>query len=379
MSEENFPVVLSFDVGVINLSYCLLTQKKYIKSDGTPYIDWYILDWNNIDLTNRSEQKCSCGAKASLTQTVTGEIKYYCKTHGKKVDPSGDIEPFDTCFVSCGKASGKTCTYNPRGDDEKTCGKLGSYINNELCYCTVHAKQKYKSEVKQIELKPFKLKNSATLNFDDVKYGLIMELEKRTNLLSADYVVIENQPSFKNPRMKSIASTIYDYYLIRGIIDKKISNSKITQVKFMSPSNKLKLASEGDTKQLVKAKSTDDTKAYKLTKSLGIKYCLDLIAHLLEWVKHFNSFKKRDDLADSFLQGAYFYSNVLYPIKPIKKSQIEKLQIETSSKPSDTKSVVATVTNIQATKKSRVSKLLESGVIKKTGKKDPKKEVEIEL
>ena len=43
--------------------------------------------------------------------------------------------------------------------------------------------------------------------------------------------------------MKSIASTIYDYYLIRGIIDKKISNSKITQVKFMSPSNKLKLAS----------------------------------------------------------------------------------------------------------------------------------------
>ena len=332
MSDENFPIVLSFDVGVIHLSYCLLTQKKYIKSDGTTYVDWYILDWNNIDLTNRAEQKCSCGAKASLTQTVTGEIKYYCKTHGKKVDPSGDIEPFDTCFVSCGKASGKTCTYHSRGDDDKTCGKSGSYINNELCYCTVHAKQKYKSEVKQIELKPFKLKNSATLNFDDVKYGLIMELEKRTNLLDADYVVIENQPSFKNPRMKSIASTIYDYYLIRGIIDKKISNSRITQVKFMSPSNKLKLASEGDTKQLIKAKSTDDTKAYKLTKSLGIKYCLDLIAHLHEWVKHFNSFKKRDDLADSFLQGAYFYSNVLYPIKPIKKSQTEKSQIEKSRK-----------------------------------------------
>ena len=380
MSEENFPVVLSFDVGVINLSYCLLTQKKYIKPDGTTYVDWQILDWNNIDLTNRSEQKCSCGAKASLTQTVTGEIKYYCKTHGKKVDPSGDIESFDTCFMSCGKSSGKTCTYQSRGDNEKTCGKSGSYINNELCYCTAHAKQKYKSEVKQIELKPFKFKNSATLNFDDVKYGLIMELEKRTNLLEADYVVIENQPSFKNPRMKSIASTIYDYYLIRGIIDKKISNSKITQVKFMSPSNKLKLASEGDTKQLIKAKSTDDTKAYKLTKSLGIKYCLDLTTHLPEWTKHFNSFKKRDDLADSFLQGAYFYSNVLFPLKPIKP--IKKLQttIDIKSESSDTKSDVATVINIQATKKSRVTKLLESGVIKKTGKKEQnKKEVEIEV
>jgi hypothetical protein len=178
------------------------------------------------------------------------------------------------------------------------------------------------------------LKSSTTLNFDDVKYGLMMELEKRSNLLSADYVVIENQPSFKNPRMKSIASTLYDYYLIRGIIDKPITKSNITQVKFMSPSNKLKLADEGDTKQLIKAKSTDDTKAYKLTKSLGIKYCLDLTNHLSNWQKHFNSHKKKDDLADSFLQGAYFYSNNIEDVlKPkTRKNEPEKLQvsIETS-------------------------------------------------
>jgi hypothetical protein len=43
MSEEKFPIVLSFDVGVIHLSYCLLTQKKYIKPNGTAYIDWEIL------------------------------------------------------------------------------------------------------------------------------------------------------------------------------------------------------------------------------------------------------------------------------------------------------------------------------------------------
>lgn len=318
MSDNNFPVVLSFDVGVINLSYCLLTQKQYIKTDGTTYIDWQILDWDNIDLTNRDAKKCSCGLKASLTQTTNNEIKYYCKIHGKKVNNLNVITPFEKQFMICDKTKKQTCIYEIRGG--KNCDKSGSYINNELCYCTTHAKQKYKSDAKQIELKPFKLKSSTTLNFDDVKYGLIMELEKKTNLLTADHVVIENQPSFKNPRMKSIASTIYDYYLIRGIIDKKISNSKITQVKFMSPSNKLKLASEGDTKQLIKAKKTDDTTAYKLTKSLGIKYCLDLINHLPDWIKHFNSFKKRDDLADSFLQGAYFYSNVLQIVKPIKPS-----------------------------------------------------------
>jgi hypothetical protein len=78
-----------------------------------------------------------------------------------------------------------------------------------------------------------------------------MELEKRVNLLGANYVVIENQPSFKNPRMKSIAISLYDYYLIRGIIDKEITKSNIQQVKFMSPSNKLKIASDGDTKEFI--------------------------------------------------------------------------------------------------------------------------------
>jgi len=369
MSEQTYPVILSFDVGVIHLSYCLLTKKHFTKLDGTQYVDWCILDWNNIDLTNRDEQKCSCGAKASLTQTVNGEIKYYCKTHGKKVDT--EVEPFESCFIACAKSYDKTCNYQIGGTNP--CGKSGSYLNKEQCYCTTHAKQKYKSEIKQVELKPFKLKSSTTLNFDDVKYSLMMELEKRTGLLSADYVVIENQPSFKNPRMKSIASTLYDYYLIRGIIDKSVTKSNITQVKFMSPSNKLKLASEGDTKQLVKAKSTDDTKAYKLTKSLGIKYCLELIAHLPDWIKHFNSFKKRDDLADSFLQGAYFYTNVLSPIKQIKTESIDK-----SNKSPKLEENQDTSLNVQTTKKSNVLKLVDTGIIKKT-KSKTKSNIEIEV
>jgi hypothetical protein len=329
MTQESkkFPVILSFDVGVIHLSYCLLTKKEFGNK-----IDWFIIDWNNIDLTNRDEQKCHCGAKAKLSNTVNGETKYYCKTHGKKVDIT--IQPFEDCFKEIPKSKEKVfCGHEIK---DKTCGKSASCYKSdtESYYCKTHAKQIYTSETKASQLKNFKLKSSTTLNFDDVKYGLMMELEKRSNLLSADYVVIENQPSFKNPRMKSIASTLYDYYLIRGIIDKPITKSNITQVKFMSPSNKLKLADEGDTKQLIKAKSTDDTKAYKLTKSLGIKYCLDLTNHLPDWQKHFNSHKKKDDLADSFLQGAYFYSNNIEDVlKPkSRKNEPEKLQvsIETS-------------------------------------------------
>ena len=76
----------------------------------------------------------------------------------------------------------------------------------------------------------------------------------------------------------------------------------------MSPSNKLKLADNGDTKELVKLKG-DDSKTYKLTKQLGIKYCNEMISSFPEWVQCFNSHKKKDDMADCFLQGMYAAMN----------------------------------------------------------------------
>jgi hypothetical protein len=317
MTTNNYPIVLSFDVGVIHLSYCLMTQKPTIDGSGNKKeqsSNWHILDWNNIDLMNRDDMKCDCGAKASLTNNVNGITKYYCKTHAKKVDI--EEKPFENMFIVT--TTKGTCNHIVK---DKECGKNIKYCmqGGNMNYCTTHAKLVHKTMNKGNEMKSFKLKSSKTLNFDDVKYDLIMVLEGKPKLLEADYVVIENQPSFKNPRMKSIASTLYDYYMIRGIVDKERTKSNITQVKFMSPSNKLKLADSGDTKQLVKVKKEEnDTKAYKLTKSLGIKYCTEMVSHLPEWLKHFNSFKKKDDMADSFLQGAYFYLNSIDSKNPSK-------------------------------------------------------------
>lgn len=329
-------VVLSFDVGVIHLAYCLMTKKDFKDANGLIKNDWFILEWNNIDLTDRDTQKCYCGAAAKLSNEINGKTNYYCKTHGKKVNIP--IKEFNEYFEPCEKVKTFSQAIDKKSNNflsnepcekklivnkcqyiscsKKQCEKKASfnYKENKLNYiCSTHAKQQYKSNIKLLQLKSFKIKNSATLDFDEIKFDLMMELENRPELLKADYVVIENQPSFKNPKMKSIATTIYDYYLIRGIIDKVKTNSNIKQVKFMSPSNKLKLANDGDTKLLIKTKTnktnTNNDAAYKLTKSLGIKYCTELICHLENWQKHFNSYKKKDDLADAFLQGAYFYEN----------------------------------------------------------------------
>jgi len=279
-------IVLSFDVGIVNLAYCLFTKENN---------NWKILDWDIIDISERDAIKCQCGAKPSFIHLE----QYYCKTHCKKLEPS---KKFEELYIELPEKS--KCTFE---HNSELCGRKSTYTDLKEMYCVTHAKQCYKKYESQNKLTEYKQKSVKKLDFDDVRLKLIQKLDERKILLSANVVLIENQPSMKNPVMKSISNTIYTYFLIRGIIDKK-DDSSIKAVKFMSPSNKLKIVTDGESKQLVALKGTDESKAYKLTKSLGVKYSRELLAHLPDWINKFNTYKKKDDLADAFLQGAYYYT-----------------------------------------------------------------------
>ena len=287
--------VLSWDVGIINLAYCFIEYNED---------DWKILEWGIINLTNREELKCShCGKNASCYTDISNNCVYYCKKHLPK-----NLEPptFEEIFTE--NKSDKKCDWETTNGK---CNKKSKYVDsNDKYYCTTHAKSAYKKICDQYKIKSIKKKSVSSLSIDDLKFDLIKKLDNMKSFMEADYVLIENQPSMKNPKMKAISSTIFDYFLIRGIIDKHISNSKIKKVKFMSPSKKLKLADEGDTKTLIKAKG-DESKSYKLTKALGIKYCKIMIDPFPEWKEVLDSHKKKDDLADSFLQGMYYYNEVV--------------------------------------------------------------------
>lgn len=284
--------VLSWDVGIINLAYCLIDYQDD---------KWNIIDWGIINLTNRESLKCSnCGKNASCYNDINNNIIYYCKKHLPK-----DIQPpeFDKVFsinhnnICCWKT------------DKNCCDKKSKYCyQTNQYYCNTHSKSIFKKITDQYKIKPLKKKSVGDLPIEKLKMKLIEELENRKDFLQADIILIENQPSMKNPKMKAISSTIFDYFLIRGIFDKETTGSKINLVKFMSPSNKLKLADEGDSKKLVKLKG-DDAKTYKLTKSLGIKYCRELI-EATQWKDKFEEHKKKDDLADSFLQGMYYFNQM---------------------------------------------------------------------
>ena len=43
--------LLSWDVGIINLSYCLIEYDKQL-------LTWKIIDWDIINLTDRDKIKC---------------------------------------------------------------------------------------------------------------------------------------------------------------------------------------------------------------------------------------------------------------------------------------------------------------------------------
>ena len=80
-------------------------------------------------------------------------------------------------------------------------------------------------------------------------------------------------------------------------------------VKFMSPSNKLKVSHVDNDVTIEKlTKATLNGEKYKITKKLAIDYSLLLLKNTPTNIEKLQSYTKKDDLADCLLQACYFIS-----------------------------------------------------------------------
>lgn len=119
----------------------------------------------------------------------------------------------------------------------------------------------------------------------------------REVILSADMIVLENQPVLKNPTMKSIQMFIYSYLLIHGAKDIALFNARYKLNEYSGP--------EVD----VSNKSSE----YAKRKALSVAYTESIINSerclngVSEWNTVFTKSKKKDDLADCYLQGLTYY------------------------------------------------------------------------
>ena len=186
---------------------------------------------------------------------------------------------------------------------DKQCNKYASnYIKikdkDNIYYCDkiicnkTSAKLYPKCKAKTIK-KPT-AKNTSILELGSI---LLKKLDLiKSIILDVDEVIIENQPVLKNPTMKSIQMIIFSYFIGNGY---NSPTSKINNVYLFSARNKLKLY-DGPNVECIKKNE------YDKRKFLSIEYTKYYLKNDEPNLLLFNSHTKKDDLADSFKQGYYY-------------------------------------------------------------------------
>jgi len=178
---------------------------------------------------------------------------------------------------------------------QKECSKTATYSikdneNSEIKYCCSTHIKKYNLNKKK--------KKKLNSNYDLFKISQIMmeELNSKVDFLNHDIICIENQPALKNPTMKSIQMLLYAYFIIEGVCKDSICSN----VQMINARNKLKVYKGPE----VECKFTDK---YKKNKYLAVEYTKVMILEEdKKFIDLFTDCKKKDDLADAYLQGIYY-------------------------------------------------------------------------
>lgn len=123
-------------------------------------------------------------------------------------------------------------------------------------------------------------------------------------------VLIEKQPSF-NPKMRVMASALHMYFVTKGFTDIRPYSAKY-KLQLCQNISDYECASRY---QKNKKRSIDTTKHY-----------LETIETLAKWKTTFTSAKKKDDFADSFLQGVSFYKIYKSTTREMKKPTKKTLE-----------------------------------------------------
>jgi len=307
--------ILSWDVGIKNLAYCLI-EKPDDKNE------FEIKKWNVINLAEE-QQLCQFSVRGGnqCQQVAKHEVKNkdkidFCSvaTHGNTVINGGSIftcathlDKFKPEFIEYSKKETRKCVF-PKC---KLDACKGIENSNNYCWCKTHFDKGSIQMLKKITIKKFTNKSCMKQSLQNLTVNLYGILDELKEFLQVDYVLIENQPSMKNPTMKTIAMLLFAYFVREGVHKKNENKSKIIEVKFICPSNKLKV-DKATTSSVLKQGNV-----YKMTKKLGIKYCQALIN--IQDNVILNSHKKKDDMCDAFLQGFQYMFN------PVPEMYIKKL------------------------------------------------------
>jgi len=248
--------LISFDVGLRNLAYCVL--------DGTSRANVRIVDWNIIDVLGEQAgvgaARChKCTAAARYEHASTG--MFACSKHTPKKKQAVTKAALNKQSVTDLRAELAKVGLQTEATKKPDLVKL---LYN-------HAKQNTWKKC---------VASSTTGSVMDMSPAIMSSLDARlSSWTGADKVCIENQPE---RRMYAVQAMLQMYFTMKGI-----------KCEGVSATHKLSNLVTLD----------DSVGSYKGRKKTGIAHAYALVPAANQ--EHFKKHPKKDDLADSFLQGLW--------------------------------------------------------------------------
>lgn len=289
--ENNLKYILTFDVGIKNLAFCLVKYDENNKDNENILNRINIIDWDIIDVSAKhlycheiknKRAICNSVAKYYSLKNITdnhdnpNNLVGYCKKHWKNITQYNKLNK-KTNLIKCYKISS-----NPIYKDnfntqiERLLTKLELFYQNIIC----------------------NLYYDINENFTDIVKYKIKDMK----------IYIENQPVFKNPIMKTISIAIYTFFLMKKIINPDIINS----INFISPMDKTKKTFINKISNLLDINlNIEDLHKYDKRKEFAINItdnAINLIKKQLFTIISINKYilsKKKDDYADTLLYVLY--------------------------------------------------------------------------
>ena len=300
---------LSIDVGMKNLAYCLFecehdaTNAKSKDPESMMQLV-NIVAWDTVNLCDAASTDVTivpvlcaqpgCKFAAKFAHASTTAINHFCTRHanasGYKMPlPSSLIMSLKKMALDELKAfSGEYLSSSIPERCEKSKLKLLQHLNAALAneYLVAAA------------TKP-KVVSAASVDLITIGRNMHQRFDALPHLASGiDVVIIENQLSTLATRMKTLQGMITQYFIMRGVPD----------IRFISATNKLKMfdPKKGDEEGNAGDKGEG---CYADRKKRSIEITRSLItAHAASplLAMKFEKHKKKDDLADCFLQGMWW-------------------------------------------------------------------------
>lgn len=305
--------ILSIDVGMKNLAYCLFecdptNAGATAKNPESMMQLVNIVAWDTVNLCDAATEQivapvlctqpgCKFAAKFAHTSSSPEDgaivASHYCTRHANSSGYKMPLQP----SIAAPKILKKLTL-----DELKVFSS--EYLSSPLPEKCVKSKVKLLQHLTAalaneylvaVSTKP-KVVSAASVDLITIGRNMHRRFDALPHIASGiDVVIIENQLSTLATRMKTLQGMITQYFIMRGVPD----------IRFISATNKLKLfdqKKEGDKGEELKDDYADRKKrSIEITRSLLSAHSTTT-TNAMKFEKH----KKKDDLADCFLQGMWW-------------------------------------------------------------------------